>query len=123
SGVLKAGNSPWSPNSAEQDRLSQELVDGVAQMFIEEVRERRGTKLSPTPDMFSGRVWLAPSPLDLGLIAGVSTCVQLKAVRFEDRTVREFPPTKTLQEKLALTALAREVAARVVAEMKETQWS
>ena len=73
--------------------------------------------------MFSGRVWLAPSALDLGLIDGVSTFEQLKADRFEDLPVHEFRPTKTLQEKLGLTALAREFAAGVVAEMKETQWN
>ncbi|MGH8463057.1 MAG: S49 family peptidase [Pseudomonas sp.] len=123
SGVLKAGNSPWSPNSAEQDRLSQELVDGVARMFIDEVSERRGAKLKPTPDMFSGRVWLSPTALELGLIDGVTTFEQLKAERFEDLPIHEFRPTKTLQEKLGLSALAREFAAGVVAEMKETQWN
>lgn len=116
SGDLKAGNSPLTANTPAQDALSQELVDGIAEMFAREVRERRGAKLKETPDMFSGRVWLAPEAVELGLIDQAATFEQLKASRFKDLSVHEFRPTQTFQDKIGLRAMAREFGAGIASE-------
>lgn len=116
SGDLKAGNSPLTANTPAQDALSQELVDGIAKMFADEVRDRRGSKLKETPDMFSGRVWLTPEAVELGLIDQASTFEQLKSTRFKDLSVHEFRPTQTFQDKIGLRAMAREFGAGIASE-------
>ncbi|HEY0660497.1 MAG TPA: S49 family peptidase [Lysobacter sp.] len=121
SGSLKARNSPFTANTPEQDALSQQLVDGVATMFAEEVRERRGAKLKVTPDMFSGRVWLSQEAVKLGLIDGTTTFEALHATRFKDLPVQEFRPTQTFQDKLGLSALARQFGAGLAAELSTTR--
>lgn len=121
SGDLKAGNSPLTANTPAQDALSQELVDGIAKMFADEVRDRRGSKLKETPDMFSGRVWLAPEAVELGLIDQASTFEQLKAARFKDLSIHEFRPTQTFQDKIGLRAVAREFGAGIASEFTSSE--
>lgn len=122
SGKLKAGNSPFSANTPEQDALSQSLVDTIAQMFIAEVRERRGSKLKETPDMFSGRVWVGPEAVRLGLIDSNSTYEGVLRARFKDLPVHEFRPTQTFQDRLGLSALAREFGVGLTQGMSGTRF-
>ena len=122
SGQLKSGNSPWTSNTQAQDALSQSLVDGIAKLFIADVRERRGARLKETPDMFSGRVWLGDEALALGLVDSISTFEQLKEARFKDLPVHDFRPQQTLQDKLGMKAMVREFGAGVASEISGSQW-
>ena len=122
SGALKAGNSPWAANTPAQDALSQSLVDGIAQMFIAEVKARRGAKLKPTPDMFSGRVWVGPDALRLGLVDGNSTFEALRDSRFKSLPVHEFRPTETFQDRLGMQAVVREFGIGLSQGATGTSW-
>ncbi|OGU21744.1 MAG: hypothetical protein A2580_18010 [Hydrogenophilales bacterium RIFOXYD1_FULL_62_11] len=121
SGPLKAGNSPLSSNTPAQDAMAQSLVDRMAELFIAQVKERRGDKLKPDPEMFTGRVWLGQDALGLGLIDGLSTFEALKQDRFEDLPVHEFRPTETLQERLGLSSLVHELGAGIASGLTRTE--
>lgn len=122
SGELKAGNGTWTPNTPEQDALSQSMVDGIATMFVANVKERRGAKLKPTADMFSGRVWLGQEAVELGLIDGTTTFEVLKQARFPDLPVHEYRPEKSFHDRLGLSMLMREFGAGAAAELRQARW-
>lgn len=121
SGTLKAGNSVWSSNSAEQDALNQELVDGIARAFTEQVTELRGDRLKlDTPDLFSGRVWTAADALNIGLADGISSLEQLRRSKLGDAPLHEYPVGKSFNDRLGLTSLVHTFAASLGASLRQT---
>jgi len=108
SGAQKSANSPWTPNTAEQDAHNQALIERVGNVFKAEVVAARGEKLKPVGDMFSGKAWLGDEALELGLVDAVGTFESLKAARFKDLGVHNFRPRQTFQDRIGLSALARE---------------
>lgn len=113
SGDLKTVGSPLQPSTAAQDEFLQEMVDGVAEQFRADVRSGRGDRLKDTPDLYSGRTWLAAEALDRGLIDEVATFDAFVEGRFPETPVYVYRPTRTLQEKLGLQS-ALENALRTV---------
>ena len=109
-------------NTEAQDALAQSLVDGIAQIFVQEVKDRRGTKLKPTPDMFSGRVWLGPEAVRLGLIDSTTTFEELRDARFKDLPIHEFRPKRTLQDALGMKAMARELGVGLSSGFAGSRW-
>lgn len=71
-GDKKMFGSPFEPES--EDAI--EIIDGILaqmhQQFINVVKQGRGDRLSDNPDLFSGRVWLGPEAVTLGLIDGIA---------------------------------------------------
>lgn len=119
SGPLKSGNSPWSENTPEQDSLNQELVDGLAQVFADQVLELRAGRIQDDPELFTGRLWTAQSALDLGLIDGIASLEELRLSRFQGAPVHEYRPRATFHDRLGLTALVRTFAAQLAASLRE----
>lgn len=116
SGPLKAGNSPLSPNTPEQDALNQLLVEQLAGVFADQVRELRAGKLkADAPDLFSGRVWIAADALDLGLIDGIATAEQFRKAELGSLPARYYRPQQTLQERIGLGSFAGAFAAELAA--------
>jgi protease-4 len=122
SGPLKTANAWFTPNTREQDALMQTLVDGVAGEFRDQVIASRGDRLkTDTPELFSGRVWLAGEAVDAGLVDTVEV--------FEDHTRRLYPglpthtyrPVRTIYDHLGVKALLRDVAAEALADAREVQ--
>jgi protease-4 len=105
SGALKAWGSSLRTNSPEQSQMLQSVVDRAAKEFALEVKARRGKKLLPTPDMFSGRVWLAGEAKDIGLIDQVGMIDSVMDSRFDGLPVVVMTPKQTLGEQLGLKAM------------------
>ncbi len=122
SGALKAGNSPWSSNTRAQDELNQSLVDGIARLFIAEVKARRASKLKPADDVFSGRMWVGTDALRLGLVDGNQTFENLRDTHFSGLPVHEFRPPQTLQDRFGLSAAAREFGIGLSHGIAQTRW-
>ena len=68
SGVNKDMGSPFRPTTAEEQKLLQDLTEGLGQRFIDLVAARR----APTPEALqtirTARIVLAPEALSLGLV-------------------------------------------------------
>lgn len=70
SGTHKDFLDPFSPLKPQDQQFAQQLLDNVHQQFIQSVKEGRGARLKPNPDIFSGLAWTGSQALPLGLIDG-----------------------------------------------------
>lgn len=119
SGPLKSGNSPWSGNTPEQDALNQDLVDGLAQVFADQVLELRAGRIQSDPELFTGRLWTAQSALGLGLIDGIASLEELRLSKFDGAPVHEYRARATFHDRLGLTSLAQAFAAQLAASLRD----
>ncbi|MEM3921421.1 MAG: signal peptide peptidase SppA [Nitrososphaerota archaeon] len=68
SGKLKDIGSAWRPMTDEERRIMQELVDAIAKVFTDRVRESRGEKIKDWSEILSARPYLGAQAMELGLI-------------------------------------------------------
>ena len=115
SGELKTMNSPFRVATRPEQLAAQQLVDQVAARFADTVRARRGAVLKPDGEFTSGRLWLAPRALELGLIDEVAVYDGFVRRRFGDLPVVVYHPQRTFQELTRLESLAPLVAQEFVA--------
>jgi protease-4 len=73
SGPLKAMLSPFQPLTELADVKARALIGEIGEVFVDEVKRRRGDKLSAAANVASGEVWLGPDAKRLGLIDEIGT--------------------------------------------------
>ena len=66
-GANKGFLDPFSPQSEEQKKYAQVMLDQIHQQFIAVVKQGRGDRLKPNPDMFSGLFWTGEQAIQMGL--------------------------------------------------------
>jgi protease-4 len=72
SGHLKTMLNPYTEMTPDANRKAQEIVDRMAAVFIQEVKDSRKGKLKEG-DWFTGEVWPGQEAKDIGLIDEVAT--------------------------------------------------
>ena len=82
SGTSKSKLDPFQPEKPEDLASLAKWQDQLHQTFIEQVKSRRGDKLSDDPDLFTGEIWLARRATELGLIDGVGHLKPKMQARF-----------------------------------------
>jgi protease-4 len=110
SGKLKSFLNPFTPVTPEIDEKAQRLVDQMGELFLQEVKAKRGSRLKPGIDVATGEVWPGPEALDLGLVDTVGTLEEHVARTWGLRTYDFGPSTnglpllsRSLQDALAST--------------------
>ncbi|MFV0512343.1 MAG: S49 family peptidase [Jhaorihella sp.] len=84
-GKSKSMLDPFRPeNEQDVERLTV-ILNGLHGNFINQVKARRGDRLSTRTDLFSGDIWLAGRATDLGLIDGVAHLKPKMRERFGDK--------------------------------------
>lgn len=73
SGSNKGMLDPFSPTKPAQIAMLQRELDSLHGMFINYVKERRGSKLVINDETFSGRFWIGLEARKVGLIDGFGT--------------------------------------------------
>lgn len=116
SGDLKTSGVPLQRSTPEQDAFLQSMVDEVAEQFRADVRAGRGDRLKDTPDLYSGRTWLAGEAKARGLIDEVATFDTFVEARFPDMPVHTYRPARSLQDKLGLEAALTSAMEKVITE-------
>lgn len=116
SGSLKTSGVPLQHSTPEQDAFLQSMVDEVAEQFRADVRAGRGDRLKDTPDLYSGRTWLAGEALERGLIDEVATFDTFVEARFPDMAVHTYRPARSLQDKLGLEAALTSAMEKVLTD-------
>ena len=66
-GANKGFLDPFSPQSDEQRRYAQTMLDQIHKQFIAVVKQGRGERLKETPETFSGLFWTGEQAIGLGL--------------------------------------------------------
>jgi protease-4 len=69
-GKYKDFMDPFAPQTPEQKRFAQAMVDDVHQQFILAVEQGRGKRLHKNADVFSGMAWTGNQAKKMGLIDG-----------------------------------------------------
>lgn len=77
SGPLKDFLDPLTPPTEAARKKAQDLVQYGAGQFIAEVKARRGAKLKPGVDVFTGETWLGGEAKHLGLVDELGTLEQV----------------------------------------------
>lgn len=101
SGRNKAMGYPFLPESQEQTRMQQAMLDEIHQQFIDAVKRGRGNKLSNDPDLFSGRYWIGQDAQKLGLIDGYGTVDSIARDQFKSDNVVDFTPSQDALDKIS----------------------
>ena len=102
-GENKAMLDPFQPQNPRHRALTQAMLDDIHQQFITAVKEGRGKRLKPAPEIFSGLFWTGRKSISLGLADGLGTVDSvardvLKAEDVIDYTVREGLSDRVLKK-------------------------
>ncbi|GAB2980261.1 S49 family peptidase [Amycolatopsis acidiphila] len=119
-GENKSRLDPFSPEKPEDVEWLEKMHAQLHELFVSWVKERRGDKLSPTEDLFTGDVWLGEKAKELGLIDGVGNLRELIAQRFPAAEIKMAEPKKPLLARLGVGAPA---AAILDAVTQKAMWS
>ena len=72
-GEYKGFLDPFSPQTPQQIRYAQSMLNQIHQQFIEAVRQGRGDRLKENSEIYSGLVFLGPEAIRLGLADDLGT--------------------------------------------------
>ena len=86
SGKSKSMLDPFRPEQEDDIAYLQGVQSDIHQTFIDQVKSRRGSRLSaPEDELFSGRFWTGAKALELGLVDGLGAMHDVLAERFGDQ--------------------------------------
>ncbi|PZX15839.1 serine protease SohB [Palleronia aestuarii] len=89
--VYTAGRSksmldPFKPENPEDVARLRQLQDQIHASFIDQVKARRGAKLSDDEDLFTGEFWVGERAKAIGLVDGIGHMVPVMKARFGEKT-------------------------------------
>ncbi|MEV4595900.1 S49 family peptidase [Amycolatopsis sp. NPDC049253] len=105
-GANKSRLDPFSPEKPEDVEWLKRMHSQLHELFVDWVKERRGSRLADTEDLFTGDVWLGQKALDLGLIDGLGSLRQIVTERYPDAEISVAEPKKPLLARLGIGAPA-----------------
>jgi protease-4 len=100
-GANKALLDPFSPVDPRQRDAIQANLDEVHQQFIAAVKEGRGDRLKPTPEVFSGLVWNGKRAVELGLADSLGTLEAVARDVVKAEEIVDFTPEEGFTERVA----------------------
>ncbi|AKJ31143.1 S49 family peptidase [Caldimonas brevitalea] len=91
---------PFSPQSETEKAYAKAMLDQIHQQFISVVKEGRGNRLKPEPQLFSGLFWNGEQAVALGLVDHFGTLdyVAREVVKAEE--VIDYTPRENVAERL-----------------------
>lgn len=102
SGPLKTMLSPFLQDTPAQKAVAQELTEQGLQVFKADVIAHRPHLVLNTPDLWSGRVWIASQAKAMGLIDQIGLLEPTEAREFPKLTVQVFRPERNVRDLLSL---------------------
>lgn len=114
-GPMKSMLSPYVQDSPRQKEVAQELADGAMEVFKGEVVKRRKNLRLDTPDLWSGRVWVASEAKDIGLIDTIDLLEPTERRQFPDLEVQRFEPQRNVRDALTMETWVHAIGAEFTA--------
>ncbi|WP_103355146.1 S49 family peptidase [Amycolatopsis sp. CA-128772] len=121
-GANKSRLDPFSPEKPEDVEWLKKMHSQLHELFVNWVKERRGTRLTEAEDLFTGDVWLGAKAAELGLIDGLGSLRQVITERYPDADISVAEPKKPLLARLGLGAPAA-ASAVLDAVTQKAAWS
>jgi signal peptide peptidase SppA len=125
-GTRKVRLDPFLPEDQEDVEWLKGLQGELHDQFVAWVRERRGDKLTGTPEqLFSGEVWTGARAAELGLVDGLGSVRTVIAERFPAAELVMAEPRRALLARLGLpgASTADRVLAAIDAVENRASWS
>ena len=112
-GRSKSQLDPFRPEKPEDVERLTSLLEQMHGVFINQIKNSRGDRLSTTTDLFDGRFWLGAEAVSLGLADGIGHAVPtLKARYGKTLRIRAYGPRRSLLSRFGLS-LAQDALAGV----------
>jgi protease IV len=92
---------PFSPLQDKDLQYARTLMNDIHEQFIAVVRAGRGTRLTETPETFSGLVWTGEKSIDLGLADGFGNVEFVAREVIKAEEVVDFTRRPGIAERLA----------------------
>ncbi|WP_102224231.1 S49 family peptidase [Acidimangrovimonas sediminis] len=106
-GKSKSFLDPFQPEKPEDVERLQALFEPMHRIFIDQVKARRGSRLSSEAELFDGSFWLGQQAVDLGLADGIAHLVpKMKALYGDKVRFRTYGPKRGLLRRLGAEALS-----------------
>ncbi len=104
--LLTAGDNkgfldPFQPLQPRQREHAQSMLDQIHAQFIAVVKEGRGDRLKPVPELFSGLVWTGEKSIELGLADALGTVESVARDVIKSENVVDFTPRENIAERVA----------------------
>lgn len=125
-GARKVRLDPFLPEDQEDVEWLEGLQRELHDQFVEWVLQRRGDKLTGTPEqLFSGEVWTGVKAAELGLVDGLGSVRSVIAERFPDAELVVAEPRRALLARLGVpgASAADRVLAALDAIENRVTWS
>jgi len=84
-GKSKSMMDPFKPEKPADVKKLKGWLEDLHGTFIDYVKSRRGTKLSDSPDLFTGEVYIGQKGVDEGLVDGIGHLAPVMKERFGDK--------------------------------------
>jgi serine protease SohB len=84
-GRSKSRLDPFKPERPEDVERLDSWLSQLHDVFIAQIRSRRGTRLRDDPDLFTGEVWIGERAVNVGLADGIGHLVPVMKARFGDK--------------------------------------
>ena len=85
-GQSKSFMDPFRPEKEEDVARLKALQEVIHGNFIDQVKARRGSKLSEEADLFTGDIWVGQQAVEVGLADAVGHLIPTMKARFGDKT-------------------------------------
>lgn len=101
SGSNKGFLDPFSPMSPHDKIVAQGMLDQIHDQFISDVEKGRGTRLKINQDMFSGIPWTGSQAIELGLIDGFGSPMDVARNVIQAKNIKDFSQKSDFLDKIA----------------------
>jgi len=105
SGSMKDIGSPWREINDEERKVMQSMIDSIAELFEQRVRERRADKVKDWEEVLSARPFTGVQALKAGLIDQIGTLEDAIRIARELAGLPEDAPSEWIRPQLGLLDL------------------
>ncbi|MEM6743160.1 MAG: S49 family peptidase [Pseudomonadota bacterium] len=100
---------PFQPEKPEDVARLKALQEDIHQVFIDEVKTRRGDRLNAEETLFDGSIRVGARAQEAGLIDGLAHLVPEMKKRFGDEVeFRDFGPRRSVLQRLGFASMAED---------------
>ncbi|MCM1512043.1 MAG: S49 family peptidase [Oxalobacter formigenes] len=99
-GKNKGFMDPFSPQSEQQRKFAQNLIDEVHEQFIAVVKTGRGARLKENDELFSGLIWTGNRAVELGLADGLGTVESVAREVIQVQSVVDYTEEEKLSDRV-----------------------
>jgi protease-4 len=104
--VITAGENkdmmdPFLKQDPKNREKFQSMVNEIHQQFIDVVKQGRGDRLKPNPDLFTGMVWTGAKSVELGLADELGTVDHVAKDVIGQKEIIDYSQTENVAERLA----------------------